>query len=898
MKTYNIVVLFFTVMLVMGGLTQGIDLNSVSHPISTDETACAGRSIRGDPVMIYDLAGLQDMNLNLSAHYILANDIDASETRTWNDGAGFEPIGNFYNRFTGSLDGGNFTITGLYIDRADDVGLFGFMTAAGEVSNVKLTNVDITGFRFVGGLIGWNQGSVENCYTNGSVTGDLSVGGLIGYNYMGSIKHSYSACQVVLTGTQSAGGLVGDNADGYISNSYATGDVTGDTYVGGLVGDNQGSTIENSYATGDVTGNQSIGGLVGRNTGTLNKTYSMGRPVGNEFVGGLVGLNEEGTVENSFWDVDTSGTTHSDGGEGKTTHAMMGQSTFPGWDFDIPGTWAMAGYPRLQWEHTTEITTVEELQLMRLDLHGNYTLLNDIDAYSTSMWNGGTGFYPVGRFAHSGIIQEPFAGSFNGNNHTIKGLYINDIQYISHVGMFGWIVESGVVKNVVLEDVYITREHLTIAGLVGQNDGTVENSHVTGYVRSGTHQVMVGGLVGWNHGTVSNSSADVTVNGEENIGGLVGDNRGKVSNSYATGTVSGGLFLGGLVGWNRHGTIENSYATASVNGDGDVGGLVGSVRAYSTVVNSFATGEVIGINVAGGLIGNINGPGISISNSYATGDVTGDMYVGGLIGISYAHILENCYATGLVNGTDYVGGLVGQNWGTVSNSFYDSETTGQSDTDKGIPKTTVEMMTRSTFTDAGWDFQEVWWMLEDEIYPQLQWFPQEFALHLHHEAESDGWNFVSFNLRLERGQPEAVLREIEGSYQRLLWYDASEGRWRSYVPGRSEHYNDLPTWNLTMGVWIKMNENVTFTVTGRVSPRTDITLYPGWNMVGFPSSKGGLARDLLPPEVSRIGLYDMEAEYNLVYANRDLFGWITLEPGYGYWVYNEAEHEVVWSVEY
>ena len=69
----------------------------------------------GTPYVIEDVWDLQNMSSNLSAHYVLKNDIDASATVSWNSGAGFVPVGTFSNWFTGSLDGKNHTITGLFI---------------------------------------------------------------------------------------------------------------------------------------------------------------------------------------------------------------------------------------------------------------------------------------------------------------------------------------------------------------------------------------------------------------------------------------------------------------------------------------------------------------------------------------------------------------------------------------------------------------------------------------------------------------------------------------------------------------------------------------------------------------------------------------------------------------
>ena len=82
-----------------------------------------GSGTLGDPYIIQDVTDLQNMNLDLAAHYVLGNDIDASETLTWNDGEGFVPIGNFVDGpFTGSIDGAGYTISNLYENITFDLG--------------------------------------------------------------------------------------------------------------------------------------------------------------------------------------------------------------------------------------------------------------------------------------------------------------------------------------------------------------------------------------------------------------------------------------------------------------------------------------------------------------------------------------------------------------------------------------------------------------------------------------------------------------------------------------------------------------------------------------------------------------------------------------------------------
>ena len=323
-----------------------------------------------------------------------------------------------------------------------------------------------------------------------------------------------------------------------------------------------------------------------------------------------------------------------------------------------------------------EIRTWEDLHNMRDDLAGSYRLMNDLGPedpgyhdYASDQANGGEGWLRVGYDGGS------FRGTFDGQNHTITGLYID--RTTRNLGMFGYVGSSGEVRNIGLVDVDMSWTGWgsgTVGGLVGRNEGTVSNSYATGQI-SDSSMSGAGGLVGRNYGTVNNSYASVNLSGHRYVGGLVGDNYGTVDNSYATGTVSGDRYVGGLVGYNR-GSVSNSYATGTVNGDEEVGGLVGT-NSQGTVSNAYAIGYVSGDRNVGGLVGLNRGS--TVYNTYATGDVTGNVNVGGLVGQSHRSIsgdtvsvgtVSNSYATGNVSGNRLLGGLVGQNHRSkVSNSY-------------------------------------------------------------------------------------------------------------------------------------------------------------------------------------------------------------------------------------
>ena len=652
---------------------------------------------------------LQLMAMNLTADYTLANNIDMGSefnnvSGMWATdreantpiGRGFMPLGGSEaNRFVGSFDGQNNSISGLVISRPalDGVGLFAY--GEGPISNVNLIGVSITGSDYVGGLAGNNYGIISNSSVTGMVSGSRSVGGLVGWTANGSlIDRSYSEA-IVYGSRDNVGGLVGENR-GSVSNSYASGNVDGDDNVGALVGNNYG-TIRNSYAIGAAAGDIGVGGLVGDNRGNISVSYATGLINGTSLVGGLVGSND-GVVENSFWDTVTTQQNYAIGHNNgdaanlvglNTTNFLIqanfnsatsanGNNTMIDWDFSAgSGTWFMIEgetRPFLQSEYSTTITNAHQLQLMAMDVTANYTLANNIDMSAefnnvSGMWatntaaEAGRGFVPIGN------ENDSFTGSFDGQNHTISGLTISRLDWEDEVGLFG--IASANISNIGLLGVDITGSvgSYGVGALVGYNYGHISNSFVSGSVEGDSN---VGGLVGFNdHGNISDSYTDANVTGSgDDVGGLVGDSEGGYfSHTFATGNVSGSASVGGLIGENENGLISNSYATGSVTGTNyGTGGLVGYNYGNSSISKSYSTGNVTGADYgAGGLVGKNENS--TISNSYASGNVGGENNVGGLVGYNYGSII-NSYATGNVTGDNEVGGLVGYNEdSTVSNSY-------------------------------------------------------------------------------------------------------------------------------------------------------------------------------------------------------------------------------------
>jgi len=216
-----------------------------------------------------------------SSHYKLMRNIIleipvAPEVKNWDPIIGPAQV---YRRFSGTFDGNGKTITNLTVHNSTFVssGMFVEITSSGVVKNLGLVNVKITDGSSVGGIVGQNGGTVQNCYVTGSVAGTgNNIGGIVGQN-LGTIENCYSTANVTGPdfGGIAAGGIAGTNTlNGRISFCYATGIVRGNDRIGGIVGA-QGNESQNApqYVMNCVALNESV-------TTTFASSYNLGRVAG------------------------------------------------------------------------------------------------------------------------------------------------------------------------------------------------------------------------------------------------------------------------------------------------------------------------------------------------------------------------------------------------------------------------------------------------------------------------------------------------------------------------------------------------------------------------------------------------------------------------------------------
>ncbi len=455
---------------------------------------------------------------------------------------------------------------------------------------------------------------------------------------------------------------------------------TGGDWVGGIAGYNFSGTLFSCYVTGSVKGVQGVGGLVGRNSsGTITACYAADSVTGTSFyTAGLVGHNNAGTITDSY---SVGLVTDSSTNVGGLVGANSGTVTHCFWDTQTSGKATSAGGTG---KTTAQMKTLSTFTAAAWDF-----LASDGDPadwwmpyldYPRFPWQphfgGGIGteedpylIYDAVQMNTIGLNSDDWSAHFKLMADIDMGAYTGTTYNIigdSTTAFTGVFDGNGyIINNVVMNQ---SRNGVGLFGIVGSGGQisrvSIKNANVTG-------KVWVGILCGRNYyGTITQCNTSGTVTGtSDNVGGLCGESWGPISQCYASGTVAGGSHdnIGGLCGGNRYSTIHQCYATSAVSGRSYVGGLCG--------------GNELG----------------TITQSYSIGAVSG---------------------TGLIKG-----GFCGGNYmGTITHCFWDTETSGLTDSNGGTGMTTAQMKTFSTFTSAGWDFVNAWGIVNLQTYPLLKAF--------------------------------------------------------------------------------------------------------------------------------------------------------------------------------
>lgn len=522
------------------GLTDSEYRDWMKTDIGFDIKFEGGSGTKDDPYQIGNLDQLQAVKNDLDAHYALIEDINASETQEWNVGEGFRTIGGYNEPFTGTFDGQEHTINGLYIHmknlgNVQKVGLFANVGKDGEVSNVNLVNIHVKGNSEVGALVAENKGKVINAYATG---------------YVRCSSGTYS----------SSGGLVGQNG-GKVSNShFDNGVIKGGRFVGGIVGWNYKGSIENCHY--DISSVKIKGDHKITLTGIFERQYDDWISNGKDL------------------DIDDYQETLTPDGDYYEINSIEGLRNLLGF----------ADEEKFRFRLGSDLTFTN-----RSSFHIPYFEAEfDGDNHSLiGLHLNNSGMREMGFF---GLIGDKGKVS----NLNLIDAYVSGTSYIGLLaGNNKGTIYNSHAEGELIGDRYIGGITGANRGTIKKSSADVEVKR-----RDGNHRLdgtYGGGLIGWNRGTVINSFATGPVSGDMHLGGLTGSNYGKIYNSYATGNVNGTRGIGGLVGEGR-GKIVNCYAKSAVYGYKKVGGLVGN-NYEQMIVNCYSVGKVYGSLDTGGLIG-------------------------------------------------------------------------------------------------------------------------------------------------------------------------------------------------------------------------------------------------------------------------------------------------------
>ena len=388
--------------------------------------------------------------------------------------------------FCAILEGNGHNITRLYVnlnaakapETPDYGGLIGFLGTSGEIRNLGLLDNTVRGRNYLGGLVGYNCGTIVSSYSTGHVSG-------IGFNtdYIDQLVLTYDShyevgtiASIYFTGDKSeiindsehASGLVAYQG-GAVILSYATGELLANFNIGGLVGKNNGGIIATSYATGYVSGEFNIGGLVGyNNRGMILSSYATSHVSGEFNIGGLVGWNHNrGTIIASY----------ATGNASKTGSSVL----------------ALDNRGRASIDPTGQFETVPVRSYRSTKIQGLIARLFIRRELAPVYCIGGL----VGQNNEGGIVTSSYATGHVSANY--------DWSY-------------------------------GIGGLVGYNarTSTINSSYATGNMSGLAYDIdCVGGLIDWRYfGTVISIYSRRHILGRRNIGGLVGINGGDIISSY------------------------------------------------------------------------------------------------------------------------------------------------------------------------------------------------------------------------------------------------------------------------------------------------------------------------------------------------------------------------------
>lgn len=468
---------------------------------------------------------------------VLLNDI----TMTAEDN--FTPITRNY---TGKFDGQGHTISGLNLSESKNCL---FAQNGGTIKNLGIVNAKVAE-GVTGSLCQTNSGTMEKCFfmaTTTSSEGATMPNGAVCQTNNGTITHCYYLA----------------------SNEVSNGGKTAEQFEGGAVC----YLLNGGMTDGTQTWYQNIDNGANDAYPVIDNTHGTVYPC-TPCTG--VYSNGYGKTANHIYPKEFDGN-----GFMKCSHCEVTQ--YQPASQNTSNQYEIGNAGQLYWFAGLVNGTLSGLlqnqsacAVLTQDITVNSGVLQS-DGSLAGNASGFTAWTPIG------TQENPYSGTFDGNGHTISGLYFND-KNKAYVGLFG--KSNGTIKNV---------------GVV--------NSYFYGYC-------IVGAVCGENNGTIQNCYNNSTVNGTKSIGGICGniDSQGIILNCYNVSKVNGSENIGGVCGKNNNGTITNCYNNSTVRGTEYIGGICGIIYSQGKILNCYNVGVISNVTKAGGVCGsNIGG---TITNCY------------------------------------------------------------------------------------------------------------------------------------------------------------------------------------------------------------------------------------------------------------------------------------------
>lgn len=613
--------------------------------------------------------------------FILTSDIDLTTLSSVNS------VGSTSYPFSGTFDGNGKAVTvNVEATDYDYSGLFGHIGRDGTVRSLTVKG-SVSGDRYVGGIAGYNTGTVSDCENEAVIVGKSYVGGIVGSN-SGTVTNCYNGSSV--TGTEYTGGIAGDNT-GVISSCINSGKVAATSYVGGVVGKSSGNnaSISSCVNAGELSASTSstsaryVGGMAGDTSATIKNCYNYAAiSVSGISIGSAIGNLT--SVDSSCGNVYNVGGKSSRGVVGSCNVTVPSEfrsvSTFEvfteGSLFDetmvLPTAevgYAYLAVPAAFFEKT------EKLSALRIKIFSsgegttdNPFVINDEEDFVLFGKNAAL-------YDYNGVVVK-LGEAIDAGEINPLGVTLSDDGKVDTATEYnGTFDGDGKMITYSVSNDYIA----ALFGVVGEN-GLIKNLSVTATV---TGKSLAGGIAGELKGKAENLLVYGTVTGESYVGGVAGkitSDKASVAATKNYAKVSGNNFVGGIFGYAEKAysltNLVNNGLVAANNGltfscFGGIGGKADAVtNKVSSLINKAAVLSYKATGV-GGIFGYVGA--VEAESLFVTADVSGKIAVGGIAGDGNGTTIKDAGVIAKISGAEYVGGMVGRsgdNGANIASSYF------------------------------------------------------------------------------------------------------------------------------------------------------------------------------------------------------------------------------------